>query len=257
MVHRSVFVLIGCLILSSCAMMGNSVVKKEIAVEYMELADAYAAVKKYDKAATFYERAAKHDEYYNATRYKLARMYALSGKWENAVEVLEELYLQEPDNLLISNAYSYALVSLGELEKALPIYEKNYAEHDDNPVQARNYAEILFLAQRWDDATACIELLREQFGDTEELSDLDNLEKRIAAAIEREKKEAEQEGVGEDVEIDETEKTRKPGKTDDSGESAETNATSEDVETAESAESDESGDNDVTGEDGETVQADE
>ena len=216
--------------LSSCAFTGNSVVRQELAAEYMDLADAYVAVKKYDKAATFYERAGTHKAYYNATRYKLARMYALSGKWENAVEILEPLYTMEPENLLVANSYSYALVSLGELDKALPIYEKNYVENTDNPVQARNYAEILFLAKRWDDCAAHIARMREQFGDAEELSDLADLEKRIEVAIEREKKEAEAEGEADDSgtidKTDETEEVDTTGEADSSetGETAETTA---------------------------------
>ena len=62
---------------TSCAAMRGGVIKQELAAEYMELADAYAAVKKYDKAATFYERAGTYKAYYNATQYKLARMASL------------------------------------------------------------------------------------------------------------------------------------------------------------------------------------
>jgi len=228
------WLLVASFTLSSCAFTGNSVVKQELAAEYMELADAYVAVRKYDKAAAFYERAGAHKAYYNATRYKLARMYALSGKWENAVEILEPLYTMEPENLLVANSYSYALVSLGELEKALPIYEKNYSENTDNPVQARNYAEILFLAKRWDDCTAHIARMREQFGDAEELSDLSDLEKRIEAAIEREKKEAEKETEGEADDsgvIDETDETEEVDTTGE-GDSSEPRETGETAETA-------------------------
>lgn len=224
--------------LSSCAFTGNSVVKQELAAEYMELADAYVAVRKYDKAAAFYERAGAHKAYYNATRYKLARMYALSGKWVDAAEILEPLYILDPDNLLVSNSYSYALVSLGELEKALPIYERNYTGNSDNPVQARNYAEILFLAKRWDDCTAHIAKMREQFGDAEELSDLVDLEKRIEAAIERDKKEAEEKAKKEAKDKTDdsgsTEGAEATGDTDDTGEpdSSETGETGATAETA-------------------------
>ena len=177
--------------ISSCALIGGGTIRQELAAEYLELADAYAAVEKYQKAATFYERAAKHPGFFNATQYKLARMYALLGKWADAVLVLEPLYLQEPDNILLSNSYAFALVSSGQLEKAFPIYERNYNENKANPVQALNYAEILLLAERYDDATATIAVLREQFGDVEPMNSLDDLEKRIKSAVERKAKEAE------------------------------------------------------------------
>jgi tetratricopeptide (TPR) repeat protein len=154
----------------------------------------------------------------------------------------------EPENLLVANSYSYALVSLGELEKALPIYEKNYSENTDNPVQARNYAEILFLAKRWDDCTAHIARMREQFGDAEELSDLSDLEKRIEAAIEREKKEAEKETEGEADDsgvIDETDETEEVDTTGE-GDSSEPGETGETAETT---------DTDTTDTDGESVES--
>lgn len=168
--------------LVSCTAMNAGTLKKELAAEYLELADAYTEVKKYDKAATFYERAAQHENYYNTTRYKLARVYALDKKWQEALTVLEPLYVLEPDNLLISNAYAYALLSAGEKDKALPIYEKNFADNAQDPVQARNYAEMLLIAERYQDARDTVLQLREEFGDAEYLSDLDDLEKRITTA---------------------------------------------------------------------------
>lgn len=161
--------------------------KKELAAEYLELADAYEEVKRYDKAITYYERAAEHEEYFNATRYKLARVYALTGKWEQAISVLDILYTREPDNLLISNAYAFALLSAGDKEKAFPIYEKNYIENEHDPVQARNYAEMLFLAERYQESREIILKMREEYGDAEYLSDLDDLEKRISKAEEADK----------------------------------------------------------------------
>lgn len=163
--------------------MNGATLRQELAAEYLELADAYADVERYDKAALFYERAARHENYYNVTRYKLARVYALSGKWQEAVMMLEPLHVQDPENLLISNAYAFALVSSGENEKALPVYEKNYAENVQDPVQARNYTEMLYLAARYQDALNMIQKLREDYGDAEYLTDLADLEKRITTAM--------------------------------------------------------------------------
>lgn len=178
------FLLAGVFLLSlvSCTAMNAGTLKKELAAEYLDLADAYADVKRYDKAALYYERAAQHENYYNATRYKLARVYALDKKWQEALTVLEPLYVLEPDNLLISNAYAYALLSAGEKDKALPIYEKNFTDNAQDPVQARNYAEMLLIAERYQDARDTVLQLREEFGDAEYLSDLDDLEKRITTA---------------------------------------------------------------------------
>lgn len=183
---RFSFLLVGVAVFAtlSCTVMNSGTLKKELATEYLELADAYAEVKRYDKAADFYERAARHENYYNVTRYKLARVYALAEKWQETIDVLEPLYTQEPDNLLISNAYAFALLSAGEKEKALPIYEKNYAENVQDPVQARNYAEMLYLAARYQDARDIIVKMREEYGDAEYLNDLDDLEKRISKAEE-------------------------------------------------------------------------
>lgn len=184
---RFSFLLVGVAVFAtlSCTVMNSGTLKKELATEYLELADAYAEVKRYDKAADFYERAARHENYYNVTRYKLARVYALAGKWQETIAVLEPLFAQEPDNLLISNAYAFALLSAGENEKALPIYERNYLENTQDPVQARNYAEMLFLAERYEDARGIIAKMREEYGDAEYLTDLDDLDKRISKAEEK------------------------------------------------------------------------
>jgi len=167
---------------SSCALVGGSVSQKELAAEYVAVGDAWADMGKYDKAIGWYEKASQRKEFKNVTRYALGRMYALSGKWEEAVPRFKVLYEEEPDNYLVSQAYAYSLVMIGDTEKAFPIYEKNWKDNSSDPTANRNYAEILFLAGRYEDTLDQIAILREDFSETDVFKGLDELEKKTVDA---------------------------------------------------------------------------
>lgn len=167
---------------TSCVLFGPSTSRDELAAEYLTLADAYAAVSKYDKAIEFYTKASARKEYRNVTRYNIGRMYGLSGKWKEAAGVFAELYEQESGNTLISNAYVYALVASGDPETARPIYEENYNKAVDDPVASRNYAEILVITKRYPEAILMIQKIKETFPDTDAAKGLDDLTKKIEDA---------------------------------------------------------------------------
>ncbi len=167
----------------SCASLKDSQTELELASEYLSIADAYAELGKHDKAIEFYLRARKRDEYRNATAYSLGRMYALSGKWREAVAMFEPLYQEESDNARVSAALAYALASVGETERALTVYEGAYKAKMDDPATNRDYAEMLLLAERPEEAISHIALVKEAFADTKVAADLDAIEKRALETI--------------------------------------------------------------------------
>jgi len=69
------------LFLASCASTGGMTIPADTAAGYLEIADGYAGISKYDKAIPFYRKAAGNPDYANAASYGLARAYALTGKW--------------------------------------------------------------------------------------------------------------------------------------------------------------------------------
>ena len=157
--------------------------------EYFEIAQAYAEVGKYDKAIEYYEKAAVDPSYKNATQYSIARMYGLKNEWAKACSLLEPQYNEAPDNIMVVNAYAYALASAGEHERACTLYHALYEKNQSDPESALNYARILIIAEKYDEASAFIEKIKVQFVEHEEKKVLDELEEKIKKTSEKPKKE--------------------------------------------------------------------
>lgn len=156
----------------------------ETAKAYFEIAQAYTDVSKYDKAAEFYLKAMKDPAHKNASEYNLARVYGLQGDWAKARPILERQYQEAPGNLLILKAYAYSLAATGDDERACAMYKKLADEDTENPDAAINYARILVLAKRYDEADALITELKERFVETAEKKQLDEIEEKIKKARE-------------------------------------------------------------------------
>lgn len=148
--------------------------------EYFAIAEAYADLKKYDKAIEFYGKAAKDKSYYNSSKYNIARMYGLSNQWGKAADILKELYRSAETNEKIAIAYAYALSSSGELEKAMSVYGDIYAQNKESPSHAFNYVRILIASKKYEDASKLIKELKEKFTEDSEKKVIDSLEKTIS-----------------------------------------------------------------------------
>ena len=163
-------------------------VDSETAKAYFEIAQAYTEVSKYDKAVEFYLKAAKDPAHKNAAEYNLARVYGLQGDWGKAKNILERQYKDAPGNVLILKAYSYSLAATGDESRACEMYKKLYDEDSENPDAALNYARILILSKRYDEATAFITELKTRFTESSENKALAELEEKIKKAQEEPKK---------------------------------------------------------------------
>ncbi len=168
---------------ASCASRRASYAERELASEYLSVADAYAELGKHEKAIEFYLRARKVEEYRNATSYSLGRMYALAGKWREAADMFGALHREEPENSRVSAAYAFALASVGETELALTVYEAAYRAKSGDPATNRDYAEMLLIAGKPEEAISHIALVRDAFADTKVAADLDSIEKRALDTI--------------------------------------------------------------------------
>lgn len=176
-----------CLFALLCTAAGLSAAGRpdaETAKAYFEIAQAYSDVAKYDKAAEFFQKAAKDPGHKNAAEYNLARVYGLQGDWKKARPILERQYAESPGNVLILKAYAYSLASTGKHDRAVEMYRKLYDGDKENPDSALSYARILVFTKRYDEAQTLIEELKVAFAETNEKKVLDELEEKIKKAKE-------------------------------------------------------------------------
>ena len=167
-------------------------VDSETAKAYFEIAQAYTEVSKYDKAAEFYLKAAKDPAHKNAAEYNLARVYGLQGDWGKAKNILERQYKDAPSNVLIAKAYAYSLAATGDEARACEMYKKLYDEDSENPEAALNYARILILSKRYDQALSFIEEMKPRFTESTENRAFAELEEKIKKAQEEPEKQKKQ-----------------------------------------------------------------
>ena len=168
---------------TSCAVLGGSAGRRDIAAEYYAIAEGYAGISKYEKAIEYYRKAAVRKEFANAANYGLGRMYALSGKWADACKQLSPLHKAEPSNGLIASAYAFALASNGQKDEALAVYESVYQKSPDDPAAGRNYAGMLVLTGKYTEALFQIAALKKNFPDSDAVKGIDELEKKAQQGL--------------------------------------------------------------------------
>lgn len=174
--------------ITAAGLFAKGSVDSETAKAYFEIAQAYAEVSKYDKAAEFYLKAAKAPTYKNAAEYNLARVYGLQGSWNKAKPILERQYKEAPGNALILKAYAYSLAATGDEARACEMYKKLYDDDSENPEAALNYARILILSKRYDHALSFIEEMKTRFTESSENKAFAELEEKIKKAQEEPEK---------------------------------------------------------------------
>ena len=179
--HITVFALC---IITAAGLFAKGSVDSETAKAYFEIAQAYADVSKYDKAVEFYQKAAKDPAHKNAAEYNLARVYGLQGEWGKAKSILAQQYTEAPGNIVILKAYAYSLAATGDGARACEMYKKLYDTDAENPEAALNYARILILSKRYDQALSFIEELKTQFTESAENKAFVELEEKIKKAQE-------------------------------------------------------------------------
>lgn len=164
------FVFISC---STVPVPGYSdIARKNIYNEYMNIADAYLDLKKFDKAELYYEKCLNDRKSYWAATYKLARTYSLSKKWDKALQLYEKLEKRDPENTSIKLALAYVYAMSGELDKSIFHYKELYLLQGDNENVLENYASVLIAAALYDEAASVCANLEEKFPDNTKLEKL-------------------------------------------------------------------------------------
>ena len=174
--------------ITAAGLFAKGSVDSETAKAYFEIAQAYTEISKYDKAAEFYLKAAKDPAHKNAAEYNLARVYGLQGDWGKAKNIFERQYKEAPGNVLIAKAYAYSLAATGDEARACEMYKKLYDEDSENPEAVLNYARILILSKRYDQALSFIEGMKTRFTESSENKAFAELEENIKKAQEEPEK---------------------------------------------------------------------
>jgi len=114
--------LILALALSSCQ--SGAPLRREVALEWYELGNAWFDKSDWKKAGTAYSRAIALDPSLSAASYNHARALAEAGDYPAAISILEKLDEQDPGNVRILAALAYAHYKAGDPEAALAAYER-------------------------------------------------------------------------------------------------------------------------------------
>ena len=180
---RKAAVLLAALLIVSCKTGAHfpipgeaSVTRSSLAAEYMAVADAYAELEKYDKAAPYYKRAMQDESLYWTALYKLGRMYALAKNWNEAEKIYKRLLERDAQNVSIRMSLAYIQAMSGDLEGAKAAYKTLVDENVQNETVLVNYIAVLLSQKDMAGAEEAIALLKERFPESASLADY---EKRL------------------------------------------------------------------------------
>ncbi len=173
MAFASFLVITGCQTSNAFKVPGESaIITKNIASEYFTIAEGYADLKKYNKAAEYYKYAMKNKSLRLSAYYKMARCYALAKDYKNATEAYENLLKLDPENKEIKLSLAYIQGMSGDTEKALKSYEVLMQEFPEDSAVLVNYINVLIFIGRVEDAETNLKILIEKFPDCTEIKTL-------------------------------------------------------------------------------------
>ncbi len=117
-------------------------------------------MEKWDKAGAAYEKALAYDPSLVAASYNLARALTEAGAYPRALEVLERLRSEDPDNVRLITLAAYALHKSGDDEGALAAYRR---ASELNPRDAGTLRNLALLLERAGKDAEAMGILRELY----------------------------------------------------------------------------------------------
>ena len=150
-----------------------------IYAEYMNIADIYYSLEKYDKALQYYKLSMQNSKLYWAAYYKAAKTYAVQSNWEDALPMYRTLLRRdkENDSLKASLAYIYAMT--GELKKAERAYKELIYLQPDNHEYLENLIAVYFAKKQYEDGKRYLDVLIEKFPDSENIAKFKDFVKSV------------------------------------------------------------------------------
>lgn len=148
----------------------NRIKIQNIYNEYLNIANVYYELEKFDKAIEYYTLAMDSKELYWACYYNLAQCYALTSKWSQAEEHYVVLQKRDPENSSIKASLAYIKAMGGNVEESKKMYQELIHEHPENQLYLENYIAILFLEKNITEVSVPLATLKDLFPDSKNIS---------------------------------------------------------------------------------------
>ena len=145
---------------------------KNIYIEYMNLADAYYELEKYDKAVSYYKAAMENKDIYWTAYYKLARCYVYQSKWDLAQTSYESLLKRDTENNSLKSSLAYIYAMNGNVEKSTAMYEELIDSNPDQSEYLENYICLLLAQDKKDEAKTQFDILAEKYPASKKIEEL-------------------------------------------------------------------------------------
>ncbi|MEI6388297.1 MAG: tetratricopeptide repeat protein [Spirochaetota bacterium] len=113
------------IIATACATVPD---RKDLALEWYGVGNAWLAVQKWAEAGKAFDRAISLDPSLVAASYNAARALVEAGSYDRAIGVADELLARSPGNVRYLSIKAYALWKSGQAQKATETYELAYAQ---------------------------------------------------------------------------------------------------------------------------------
>jgi tetratricopeptide (TPR) repeat protein len=96
-----------------------------------------------ENAAKAFLKAAEYDKKFGAANFNLAKSYIMAERYGDALDVLDGLAEQDPDNSTILSAQAFCYYKLENRDKAFELYHQILEREPDNYMARFNYASLL------------------------------------------------------------------------------------------------------------------
>lgn len=96
----------------------------ELAAEYVNIGNAYFELDRFEEAGSYYLRAVDLDPSLNRAGFNLARAYIEQGRPRDAIPLLENLLVEDPQNRTVLETLGFAAYLTGDAERAAEIYDR-------------------------------------------------------------------------------------------------------------------------------------
>jgi tetratricopeptide (TPR) repeat protein len=114
------------LVVSGCR---SDISSRELAEEYFNLGNAFFELGRYQDSFEYYSRAIRLSDDIPAAGYNLARLHEQRGEYAEAVRVLDNLLVEDPDNGLYRETRAFVLFQQGERAAAREEYASLIEEY--------------------------------------------------------------------------------------------------------------------------------
>jgi tetratricopeptide (TPR) repeat protein len=141
----------------------NAKILRNLAGEYFSIAGAYANIGRYENALTYYQLAMRDKNYYTASFYESARMYAFLSRWAEAAKVYETLLKNDPKNKDMASSLAYVKAMSGDLAGAETLYNNLLQDHFYDEALHDNYIRVLAAQEKKKEALEAFETYKEFF----------------------------------------------------------------------------------------------